>query len=197
MTAVQVRQQLVEALDLDLVGPGKDSPLEAEVLSQRPSAWYLTGFLVPFGAEADQRSDETGTEEVSQGSDTGDSDDGNTPEPAAARKAYFPSSIGLSLLVPAQAKQLQVTARWGDYRRQEVKARQEAVPDGPCPAVAGDGGGRVVWMRTPREEKLILKLPEQTARPEELAVPQSDGLKLALSVRPVQKSKLAGEVIFP
>src|SRR5437868_1615374 len=102
MQAVDVRRQLVDALALDLIGPGKASPLETEVLSQRPSAWYLTGFLVPIDAGEDQRADETGSEEISQANDAGDLDDANTPEPAAARRAYFPSSIGLSLLVPAE-----------------------------------------------------------------------------------------------
>lgn len=40
MLPVNVRESLVDALRLDLVGPSKGSPLEAEVLSQRPSAWY-------------------------------------------------------------------------------------------------------------------------------------------------------------
>jgi len=47
MKPVEVRGQLVEALRLDLVGPDNGSDLEAEVLTQAPSRWYLTGFLVP------------------------------------------------------------------------------------------------------------------------------------------------------
>lgn len=191
MAAVAVRQQLIEALALDLVGPGKGSVLEAEVLSQRPSAWYLTGFLVPLDAGEDQRADETGTEEISQGNDAGDLDDASTPEPPAARRTYFPSSIGLSLLVPSQAKQLQVTARWGDYRRQEVKAEQGGT--GSTGQAGGDG--RVVWKRTAREEKLVLKMPEKTTTPKEVDLPQSNGLKLALTVRHVQMSKQAKELV--
>jgi hypothetical protein len=116
MTPVAVRQTLVHALSLDLIGPTKGSPLEAEVLAQSPSRWYLTGFLVPFDADEEQRVDETVTEEVSEVSDAAGLDDAVTPEPAAARRAFFPSSMGLSLLVSDKTEKLQVTVRWGDYR---------------------------------------------------------------------------------
>jgi hypothetical protein len=45
MQPVDVRSQLVDALRLDLVGPENGTELEAEVLPQAPSRWYLTGFL--------------------------------------------------------------------------------------------------------------------------------------------------------
>lgn len=45
---IDVRDQLVEALRLDLIGPENGSELETEVLPQAPSRWYLTGFLVPL-----------------------------------------------------------------------------------------------------------------------------------------------------
>jgi len=41
MKPVEVRGQLVEALRLDLVGPDNGSDLEAKVLTQAPSRWYL------------------------------------------------------------------------------------------------------------------------------------------------------------
>ena len=57
MKPVDVRSELVEALRLDLVGPENGSDLEAEILSQAPSRWYLTGFLVPLEASESQRGD--------------------------------------------------------------------------------------------------------------------------------------------
>ena len=50
-TSVEVRERLVEALRLDLVGPGADGPCADECLPGwvRPSTWYLTGFLIPVG----------------------------------------------------------------------------------------------------------------------------------------------------
>jgi hypothetical protein len=43
-----IRARLRSTLRRDLVGPGQDdSDLAAELLSERPGRWYLTGFLVP------------------------------------------------------------------------------------------------------------------------------------------------------
>src|SRR5438132_8062406 len=116
MTPVDVRKQLVHTLGLDLVGPDRDSELLNEVLPPAPSRWYLTGFLVPTDAAEDQKTDEAAVEEVDEVSDAGGTDDASTPEPAAARRAFFPSSMGLSLLLPRDARELHVTVRWGDYR---------------------------------------------------------------------------------
>jgi hypothetical protein len=117
MTSVETRQQLVDALRLDLVGPGDGLGTPDEALSQLPSRWYLTGFLVPLDAEDVQRRDEDSTDEIDELSDSSGMDDAATPEPAAARQTYLPSSIGLSLLVPHGTSRLSVTARWGDYRK--------------------------------------------------------------------------------
>src|SRR4051794_3019350 len=116
MTPVDVRRKLVQTLGLDLIGPDRDSELLNEVLPQAPSRWYLTGFLVPIDAAEDQKVDEAGDEGVDEASDAGGTDDAATPETAAARRAFFPSSMGLSLLVPKDAKELHVTVRWGDYK---------------------------------------------------------------------------------
>ena len=48
-SALEVRDRLTEALELDLVGPWPGHDLEREKLPGwvRPSNWYLTGFLIP------------------------------------------------------------------------------------------------------------------------------------------------------
>src|SRR4051812_20795724 len=110
MTSVEVRRQLVDALRLDLVGPGDGLGSADEVLPQAPSRWYLTGFLVPLDAGEAQRQDEDADEAVDGGGDAGGAaDDAAAPEPPAARRAFLPSSIGVSLLVPKAARQLTVT----------------------------------------------------------------------------------------
>src|SRR5438046_7715814 len=106
MTPVDVRRKLVQTLGLDLIGPDRDSGLLAEVLPQAPSRWYLTGFLVPIDAAEEQKVDETAVEGVDEVSDAGAADDAATPEAAAAGRAFFPSSMGVSLLVPKDAKEL-------------------------------------------------------------------------------------------
>jgi hypothetical protein len=175
---IDVRRELVSTLGLDLIGPDRESDLLNEVLPQAPSRWYLTGFLVPIDAGEAQKADETATEGVDEVSDAGGTDDAVTPEPAAARRAVFPSSMGLSLLVPKEAKELDVTVRWGDY--QPLRAAGEEGQE-----EAEDGGSPRGWQRTDRQEKLALKLPA-SQKPKERDVPNSAGLKLALSVRPVR-----------
>jgi hypothetical protein len=191
MTPIEVRRKLVNTLGLDLVGPDRDSELLDEVLPQAPSRWYLTGFLVPIDADEQQKIDEAATEEVDEAGDAGGTDDATTPESAAARRAVFPSSMGLSLLAPRDAKELLVTVRWGDYRPppKVVAAQQPGFFD-PSEAQAHQAelfadGEATGWQRCERVEELRLKLPS-SQKPTEQDVPGSDGLKLALSVRPVK-----------
>jgi hypothetical protein len=115
-TAAEVRRTLVDTLGLDLVGPERGSALIDETLPQTPSRWYLTGFLAPIDAAEEQKADLAQTEEMDELSDSGGIDDAAIPEPAAARRVVFPSSMGLSLLVPKDAKELRVTILWGDYQ---------------------------------------------------------------------------------
>src|ERR1700757_2360806 len=99
MNSVQVRGKLVDALRLDLVGPSDTLGDPKEALPQAPSRWYLTGFLVPLDAAPEQKSDETANDDLDQGGEAGGTDDDDQPERATARQRYFPSSIGLSVLV--------------------------------------------------------------------------------------------------
>jgi hypothetical protein len=47
-TSAAIRQHLVDALGLDLIGPDwTDTARRHEHLPQPPSVWYTTGFLVP------------------------------------------------------------------------------------------------------------------------------------------------------
>lgn len=170
MTSFEIRHQLAEAMQLDLIGPGEGLGNPVEKLPQSPSRWYLTGFLVPIDADPSQRSDEDSDEEVDVASDTGGADDATTPEPASARKKFLPSSIGLSFLVAKSAKTLKVTVRWGDYRRRKPNDNH---------------GTGEEWEREARSETFAISLPDQTREnPKETAVRNSHGLFTALSVKP-------------
>jgi hypothetical protein len=174
---VEVRSQLVEALRLDLVGPESGSELEAEVLPQVPSRWYLTGFLVPLDAEDTQRATDDSNEEVDAANDAGGTDDATPTEPASARKRFLPSSIGLSVLVPEATRRLKIRVRWGDYKLLK--------------AADGQGGG-TEWERTQRTEEVELEVPNSTKRPRETEIHGSNGLKAALSVREVASDGAEG-----
>lgn len=174
--SADVRKRLIDALRLDLVGPADDcgpeaeaSASEEEILPQEPSRWYLTGFLVPIDADASQRADVEADDELDEAGDARGLDDAAAPEPAAARVRYLPSSLGLSVLVPAATTALRVTVRWGDYAPIPVDSHVSAVH----------------WQRQPRQEAVELQLPDHTEAPFEIDVPNSRGLRLVISVRPV------------
>ncbi len=168
MKSVEVRAQLFQALVLDLVGPTGSIGDPNEVLPQPPSRWYLTGFLVPFEADVDQRVDPDAVEEVDNAGESRGVDDAAPTEPASARQKYLPSAIGASVLVTAATRELNVTVRWGDYRR----------------ATPMDGkGGPGQWPRTPREETILVGLPQANEKPREEKVPNGDGLLLSVSLR--------------
>jgi hypothetical protein len=177
MTSVEVRRELASALNLDLVGPDDGLGSADEVLSQAPSRWYLTGFLVPLGADASQRVDDDSNEEVDSANDAGGTDDATPNEPASARKRSLPSSIGLSVLVPAATRRLKVRVRWGDYKLRKP---------------ADDHADSTEWERTPRIEEIELEVPKSTKKPRETEVNGSNGLKVALSVRPVTSDGAEG-----
>ncbi len=182
MASVEVRERLEEALQLDLVGPWAGHPLEREILpdSATPSAWYLTGFLIPsgtppeLGADADE--DEDLGDEVP---DQPELFDDSTEERRSAKRGFFPSSIGLSCLVPEGDCTLAVTARWGEYA--------------PTASTGADGLGYGGWQRTPCEARVLvaLKCGSDTTV---VALPDSRGLEVHALSRRITGDELVGQL---
>ena len=170
MTSAQVRSKLVEALKLDLVGPEKDLGDLAEVLPQSPSRWYLTGFLAPLDAPAEQRSDADADDDLDSAGESGLDDDVVPETTAASKQKYLPSSIGLSVLLPKEATRLTVQVRWADYRQERAPNPEQ-------------------WSRKQFEEILTLELPDTLAAPKEKKIPgtgiKEHGLFVALMILPV------------
>ena len=53
-TPAEVRSSLIDALQVDLVGPTPNDIAHVdEIIDQAPSKWYLTGFLVPYEASVE------------------------------------------------------------------------------------------------------------------------------------------------
>ena len=125
MTPADVRDRLITALHVDLVGPA----LADEILNEIPTRWYLTGFLAPLNAGVDQRSDPDADDEPDLIDTAAGVEDNVSPEPAAARHSLFPASLGLSVLVSANTPHLTVQLDWGDYQRLDPPA----APLEPCP----------------------------------------------------------------
>ncbi|MBK8257913.1 MAG: helicase [Polyangiaceae bacterium] len=205
-TSNDVRHQLLEALRLDLVGPrtgdATHSAFQEEELPTAPSTWYLTGFLIPKDAPAHEKADSDVDDLDDIAASTGEADDDATPDQGPAQKEYYPSSIGLSVLVTAATQQLTVNVAWADYTRipapqsvtlpnaastapqtnaspETTKTRRASErPPAPQP--------RAVWKRTPRSSSCTIPIREGTYQPSGL--PQWPDLQLMVSVRTVQKS---------
>lgn len=165
MTPAAVRASLVDALRLDLVGPDPSDVANAtEILPTAPSTWYLCGFLVPFEAA---EPDDTSAEQLDLLRPRSGADDDAAPDRASARKAPFPSSIGVSVLVPAGVASLDLEAWWGDYV--------------PLARPDGEERGPQRWQRRPGSGRLSLALD----RREPVLIQDSGGLAVRVATRDV------------
>ena len=103
---------------LDLVGPSAGHELATERLpgwvrsSNRLRHRVPGGFRAAAERCADADEDDDFRAEVPE--EAGLSEE-SSKDREAAKKGFFPSSMGLSVLVPAEARQLVATVRWGDY----------------------------------------------------------------------------------
>ena len=129
-----------------------------------------------------RRSDPTSQEEIATGVEGGGTDDDGIPDRASARRAYFPSSMGLSVLVPDAGRALDVTVTWGDYQA-------PAAADGEGAEGASPQRG---WQRTPHLERVAVDV-SRAGKPVE--VPGSGELQLVVSTRKVTTHAL--EVVPP
>lgn len=173
-TSADVRARLVNALRLDLVGPWPGHEFADEKLPGwiRPSNWYLTGFLIPSGAPPEQRGDEDSDEDFEEVQSKLEFAEEDNEERKAAKKSYFPSSMGLSFLVSAKTKELEVLVRWGDYQPTELAGNEENKPVR-------------FWQRHPREVRVSLVLQGAAEDSTRVPVPGSDGLELEFVERAV------------
>jgi hypothetical protein len=177
----EVRARLVQALGLDLVGPGQGHELAEERLPGwvRPSNWYLTGFLIPTGTPPERRADADEDDDFELVPESAGLAEESNDERKAAKKGYFPSSMGLSFLVPRDARDLSVNVRWGDYAATEI---------------AGDDGNAIpVWQRTPHEVIVPIRLKGEQD-PVTYDVPASGGLQLHVLERAVAADELAAHL---
>ncbi|MCY4350681.1 MAG: DISARM system helicase DrmA [Thiotrichales bacterium] len=175
-TSLEVRERLVEALNLDLIGPGAGHALASECLPGRvrPSNWYLTGFLIPAGAPPEQSADADEEDDLDETPDAAGLAEESTEERKSAKKGFFPSSMGLSFLVPEDADTVDVTVRWADYAL--------------IPSEDADAKSSSVWQREQHERTV----PVSTAHADHYSIADSDGLSLHAEVRPIEAAGIAG-----
>ena len=168
--SVEARERIVEAVNLDLVGPWAGHRYATERLRgwTRPSNWYLTGFLIPASTPPDAKADRDEDDDLDTVPEESGLAEESSEERKTAKKGFFPSSIGLSFLADAATAEVAVLARWGDYERRDV-----ADPHGD--------GIVEVWQRQPRTQTVSVALDRQ----DDYDVPSSGGLKLSVAVREV------------
>lgn len=147
----QIRENIVDAVKLELLGPWEGHPLQDEILPirDRPSRFYITGYLVPQeiatqfrpDAKMDDEENDEGHEKKNGDSHSEntesypdiyddateqdlfseDFDDDSSEKPighiSALKPSYLPSSVGLSVILPAQADDLVIHVGWGEYTK--------------------------------------------------------------------------------
>lgn len=179
--SLEVRDRLVEALKLDLVGPWDGHPFFDERLPGwiRPSNWYLTGFLIPSGSPPDKSADADEDDELGEIPDSAGLPEESNEERKAAKKGFFPSSMGLSFLLPGETRALTVTVRWGDYALAEIEGT--------------DGKPVSVWQRKPREATVPVTL-SGARDPLVYGVSGSGGLQLHVVERLISAEDLVGKI---
>ncbi|MFO0590340.1 MAG: DISARM system helicase DrmA [Polyangiaceae bacterium] len=144
-TDVAPRDHLVRALRADLVGPyhlDEDPGAPEETLDLSPSHHYLTGFLAP---EEEREPDDEGADDQLGVGDDETEEETSGQEPDNKRKQLWPASLGMSLLLPKEAREVNVTVRFAEYFLHIEK--QE-----------GKRGGKRFWKRKPRQT-LTTKVP--------------------------------------
>ena len=178
--SAEVRERLVEALNLDLIGPWSGHTLAAERLPGwvRPSNWYLTGFLIPSGTRPESSADADEEDDIDETPASSGLAEESSEERKAAKKGFFPSSMGLSFLVAAEADALAVIVRWGDYE--------------PAKVEGADGKSDSAWLRRSNERTVPVSLSGAGEhRRRDHAVPDSAGLTLHVDERPIRTEGLA------
>lgn len=227
-TSVEARARLIDLMRRDLIGPHPDldKDLEREVLAgSSPSTWYLTGYLGPrrstgtarrlaaiSGSSIAQEEAAEGQLEALRGSEGmeegapgkgGAADDGSSERPPT--RSFEPSSMGLTVLLPRDARVLKARVTWGDYvtepRLEEAvfmrAPREEAETRGEKPAEPKKNS--LHWRRIPREEWVTINLqpgenPQTIVIPNSAAPMASGGcLQLVVSARPTETAGIDGQ----
>ncbi len=211
ITSAEVRDRLVTKLRRDLFGPHPDldPDLAREVLTEKPSRWYVGGFIVPAydgtrpkANDAEEAAEQAGDQLL--GNETLDSaieieaDDQEAPE-QPPKDRFLPSSIGLTVVLLEAVREIGLRVTWGDYKIEpplpnvlllpEARESGERQPDRPQ---------GLHWVRIPGEALLNLKSTENIfgrALPGS-AAPQrpGGGLEVALHQRLLEQTTPGGEV---
>ncbi|WP_170294291.1 DISARM system helicase DrmA [Heliomicrobium undosum] len=158
---VKVRNELVERLRSELIGPAT----ECEVIGEAPGTRYLAGILWPAGTLLDTEDDEDFSA-GHEGEETG------SPEVGLSLiQALKPSSIGLSFVVENGTESIAVSVSLGIYKKDTGNGNWKRVPisedhflrlnpDGERRSVKMKFNDRVFleWIVRPMRDRLAVSL---------------------------------------
>lgn len=133
LTTLDVRQQLLNRLAEDLVGPKSGSE---EIIDERPSARYLTGILYPQQTEFQEDEDEK--IEAENGSGSNSEVDDTEQEATSLFRSFKPAACGFSFSVEGDENaDLWLRVTYGRYAASEVEI--------------SEGRKFLQWKRSPHE----------------------------------------------
>ena len=136
----EIRQKLIDALRIDLIGPRNGSN---EVLDENPELSYLTGVLHVANVKPDIVFD--GQEDIQLESGDSDSLGDEDNEDVYSTKFKQQSSIGLSFYLAQSILSFKVHLEWGDYIVDKKEYEDKN----------GKAKSRKVFTRLPREQEKI------------------------------------------
>lgn len=193
------RKFLVQALELDLIGPSNDHEFARELLPHSPRNWYLTGMLVPVDSKIEAKEDPAAHEDLDEATPDAGADDGSTPDKPPTRRGYFPSSMGLSFLVKPGVDKLAVRLEWGEYEFEERGAPEDEKHDTEDKeaedrvAEEGSESGRSGYRRCPHSFDLEIALPSGQGagsnKSSEVPIAGAPGMVLAVVARKIDSSR--------
>lgn len=142
----EVRQEVIEMLKKDLLGPSSEN----EILNQNPRFEYIVGMLAPQTSENDSNEQEIDGDASFEGDAdyTAGEDDDN--EPVFTNRFKTPSSIGISFYLESSTKSFNVDVTWGDYTKASDKTTNKE----------GKEVDVSTYKRHPQKETVVIDLQE-------------------------------------
>jgi len=149
-SAYDIRAELEDAILKDLRGPvqGEEEEVEEDSVQDR----YLVGLLAPQYRQAAILGEQPEEEDELAIADKGNQEEGATETTATSTPTMFPSSLGMTFCVSGEAKAIEITAEWGNYRREASQFPKE------------DGNAKLVWKRYPMGGSTVLPLDGEAFR---------------------------------
>lgn len=171
----RIRQEIIDALRTDLLGP--QSP--EELLNENPRSAYIIGILSPQTHE-DRSATLLGDQEVDTDVQYDDNDytsgEEDDNEPIAVTHFSLPSSIGISFYVESSLSAVCVEVSWGDY----IKTKA------PVEDNEGNEKEKTVYKRIPVRETVKIDFKE-AGRSKEYKLVQDPNIRLHISRIPLKR----------